>query len=87
MDCHSLIGEVVWNKREALLTLQRLDDDELREQEAITAEIEVLWKRRETVQETFYRRGEGLRKQVEELDCLLAFLVEESSTSPLLKAA
>ena len=87
VDCHSLIGEVVWNKREALLTLQRLDDDELREQEAITAEIEVLWKRRETVQETFYRRGEGLRKQVEELDCLLAFLVEESSTSPLLKAA
>ena len=87
VDPHSLIGEVVWNKREALLTLQHLDDDELREQEAITAEIEVLWKRRETVQETFYRRGEGLRKQVEELDCLLAFLVEESSTSPLLKAA
>jgi hypothetical protein len=47
----------------------------------------VLWKRRETVQETFYRRGEGLRKQIEEIDALLTFLVEESYSEPLLKAA
>ncbi|MCX6368369.1 MAG: hypothetical protein NTX57_16925 [Armatimonadetes bacterium] len=87
VDPSTLIGEVVWNKRGALLALQHLDDEELREQEAITAEIEVLWKRRETVQETFYRRGEGLRKQIEEIDALLAFLVEESYSEPLLKAA
>lgn len=87
VDPHTLIGEVVWNKREALQALERLNDEERQEQEAITAEIEVLWKRRETVQETFYRRGEGLRMQVEEIDRLLAFLVEESHSEPLQKAA
>jgi hypothetical protein len=87
VDPQALIGEVVWNKREALFALQHLDNEEQRKQEAITAEIEVLWQRRETVQETFYRRGEGLRKQVEELDALLAFLVEESHAEPLRKAA
>ena len=79
IDPDVLLGEVVWKKRTLLQTLKHLEDQQTYEQATITAEIEVLWNRREAVQEAFAHQGAALQKCVAELDQLLSFLGEEGA--------
>lgn len=82
VDPDTLLGEVTWKKREALQVLKRLEEEQEAEQAAITAEIEVLWNRREAVGEAFAHQGAALRRQVEQMDRLLVFLGAEDPTEP-----
>lgn len=78
LDPDVLLGEVVWKKRALLQTLKHLEDQQTYEEATITAEIEVLWNRREAVQEAFAHQGAALQKCVAELNQLLVFLGGES---------
>ena len=83
-DPETLVGELAWQKRDLMSTLDSLAQEEESEQVAITAQIEALWDRRDKVQETFTHRSEELQNRVAQLDRVLSFLIgEELFTAPL----
>lgn len=82
-DPEVLVGELAWQKRDLMSSLDNLAQEEEAEQTIITAQIEALWNRRDQVQESYTHRSEELQNRVAKLDQILSFLIgEELFTAP-----
>jgi hypothetical protein len=82
-DAETLLGELAWQKRDLVSLLEGLAEEEEAEQAAITAEIDVLWNRRDAVQEKYTHKSDALYARVAQLDRILSFLTgEELITAP-----
>lgn len=82
-DPEVLVGELAWQKRDLMSSLDNLAQEEEAEQTQITAQIEALWNRRDQVQESYTHRSEELQNRVAKLDQILSFLIgEELFTAP-----
>jgi hypothetical protein len=81
-DPETLVGELAWQKRDLMSSLEKLASEEEQEQTAITAQIETLWNQRDQVQETYTQRSEEFQNRVAQLDRVLSFLLGEEVFTP-----